>query len=403
MMKLIVTTLLFLVSFMAQASPDLAQQARDLVKRYPLVDGHIDVPFRSYSRWLDVSISQPGRQFDYPRAVAGGLNVPFMSIYTPASAETDGTAYALANRLIDLVEAMVQRSPDKFAMATSVTDVEEQFRAGKVSLALGMENGAPIEGDLEKLEHFHRRGIRYITLAHSKSNHISDSSYDEERPWQGLSPFGLEVVKAMNRLGIMIDVSHLSDKAISVVLDSSAAPVIASHSSVRHFTPGFERNMGDELIRKLGANGGVVMINFGSGFVTAEAQVYSAKFKPVMKAWAEQSKAASGSEPWNAFVTSYREKQPFPFATMSIVADHIDRVVQLVGIDHVGLGSDFEGVGDTLPVGLKDVSQYPNLVAELLRRGYKESDIEKILGANLLRVWRQVEHVAATARTAAAS
>jgi membrane dipeptidase len=389
--------LLVHAAVIAQTAAGPEQQARELVKRYPLVDGHIDVPFRSYAQWLDVSVSQAGRDFDYPRAVAGGLNAPFMSIYTPADAETAGTAYALANQLIDLVEAMVQRSPQKFAMATSVADVREQFREGTVSLALGMENGAPIEGSLEKLEHFYHRGIRYITLAHSKSNHISDSSYDKERPWQGLSPFGLEVVKAMNQLGIIIDVSHLSDKAIASVLENSSAPVIASHSSVRHFTPDFERNMNDELIRGLAANGGVIMINFGSGFVTAEAQVYGAKFKADMKVWAEQSKAGYRSDEWNAYVATYREKRPYPFATMSIVADHIDHVVKLVGVDYVGLGSDFDGVGDTLPVGLKDVSAYPNLVAELLRRGYSEPDIEKILGANLLRVWSQVEKQAASA------
>jgi membrane dipeptidase len=372
------------------------RQATELVRKHLLVDTHIDVPYRIHYEWQDVTQATDKGEFDYPRAVKGGLNVPFMSIYTPAGSEYDGSAYALANTLIDQVEAIVARAPDKFAIATTTRDVERQFREGKISLALGMENGAPIQGSVDKLRHFHARGVRYITLAHSDSNHISDSSYDQVRLWQGLSPFGNEVVSEMNRLGVMIDISHLSDKAAYEVLESSKAPVIASHSSARHFLtnePVFERNMDDELIRALAENGGVIMINFGSSFVTAAANEYRNRYRPAAQAYTQRHGLRPGDPRIMQFEKDYRSKHPYPFATVSDVADHVDHVVKLVGIDHVGIGSDYDGVGDSLPVGLKDVSTYPNLVAELLRRGYSESDIEKFLGSNLLRVWKAVEKV----------
>jgi membrane dipeptidase len=314
-----------------------------------------------------------------------------MSIYTPATSELDGSAYSLANNLIDQVEAIVQRAPDKFAIATSTAEVRAQIRAGKIALALGMENGSPIQGDLDKLKHFYQRGVRYITLAHSLSNHISDSSYDEVRLWQGLSPFGVEVVDAMNKLGMMVDISHLSDKAAYEVLELSRAPVIASHSSARYLVPDFERDMEDKMIEALAANGGVIMINFGSGFVTKAANDYRKLYRPAATAFAEQRGLKRGDPELLQFTKDYHSKHPYPYATVSDVADHFDHVVKLVGVEHVGIGSDFDGVGDSLPVGLKDVSQYSNLVAELLRRGYSNEDVGLILGGNLLRVWTAVE------------
>ncbi len=214
------------------------------------------------------------------------------------------------------------------------------------------------------------------------------------RLWDGLSPFGREVVAEMNSLGIMVDISHLSDKAAYEVLEISRAPVIASHSSARHFVdtdPVFERNMDDELIKALAANGGVIMINFGSGFVTTAAAEYRNKSRPAMDAYAERHGLERGDPAMRQFIKDYQSIYPYPYATVSDVADHIDHVVKIAGIDYVGIGSDYDGVGDTLPVGLKDVSTYPNLVAELLRRDYSESDIEKLLGANLMRVWKAVE------------
>jgi len=222
----------------------------------------------------DISIAIEGRDFDYPRAVAGGLNAAFMSIYTDPELEAEGRSREVAEQLINLVEGVVKTSPGKFAIATSPDDIQLHFAAGLISLPMGMENGSPIEGDLANIRHFYDRGIRYITLAHGLSNHISDSSYDENRQWHGLSDFGVEVVHEMNRLGIMVDISHVSDEAFWQVMNITAAPAIASHSSARHFTPGFERNMNDDMIKRLAENGGVIQINFGSSFVTSEARLF---------------------------------------------------------------------------------------------------------------------------------
>ena len=256
-----------------------------------------------------------------------------------------------------------------------------------------MENGSPIEGKLENLDHFYRRGVRYITLTHSKDNHICDSSYDTSRTHGGLTTFGRDVVTRMNELGILIDVSHLSDDAFWDVMQLTRAPVIASHSSLRHFIPGFERNMSDEMVRAMAENGGVVQINFGSTFLTADANGHNAKTREAVARFAEAN-GGRDSEATRTFRDKYRSENPFPFATVADAADHIDRVVELAGIDHVGLGSDYDGVGDTLPVGLKDVSGYPNLLAELLRRGYSERDLEKICSANVLRVMEANERLA---------
>lgn len=376
---------------------DIDETARNIARHALLVDTHIDMPYALQDGWADVTKAAPDRNFDLPRALEGGLDVPFMSIYTPAELEAEGGAFDLANQLIDSVEALAGRAPERFALAHSTGDVERARARGQVALALGMENGTPIEGDLDKLRHFSERGIRYVTLAHSLSNHISDSSYDENRPWGGLSPFGRKVVVEMNRLGIMIDVSHLSDEAIYQVLELSHAPVIASHSSARHFTPGWERNLSDELIRALAAKGGVVQINFGSTFLTREAREWHEAMDPQRDAWLEHTGYEQDGAEAREWEKTYRESHPFPYASVSDLADHFDHVVGLVGVAHVGIGSDYDGVGDSLPVGMKDVSTYPNLVAELLRRNYLEEDIVAILGGNLMRVWAAVEaHAAAS-------
>lgn len=364
--------------------------AQQLAQQYIIIDTHIDVPYRLHKDWEDVTVATERGEFDYPRAQAGGLNAPFMSIYIPASYERTGGGYQLANQLIDSMEALVSRAPEKFAMAYSTQDVMEQFGSGKISLALGMENGTPINGKLENLQHFYQRGIRYITLSHSESNHIADSSYDLRRRWNGLSPFGKELIVAMNNIGMMIDISHVSDDAFYQAVELSKVPVIASHSSLRSYTPGFERNMDDDMIKALAQNGGVVQINFGSSFISMMANQYGALRK------AAALKAGVPNDA--AFDQAFRKQQPYPFATLDTVLDHIDHVVKLVGIDYVGIGSDYDGVGDSLPIGLKDVASYPNLINGLLQRGYSNGDIEKILSGNFLRVWREVEQYAAKQR-----
>ena len=404
MLRTLTKTLLFLVAWMIPAATCQAQngntddaalmeRARKLAHESILIDTHIDVPYRMTEKWDDISQSTAGGDFDYPRAVKGGLNAPFMSIYIPADYQDTGGAAAFADSLIDMVEGFVERAPEKFAIAKSPEDVRRQFEQGLMSLPMGMENGAPIE-DLAKLSHFRDRGISYITLTHGRANQISDSSYDPERKWQGLSPYGEEVVREMNRLGIMVDVSHVSDSAFYDVMAVSQAPAIASHSSARHFTPGFERNMSDDMIRLLVENGGVIHINFGSSFVTEESNKAGFSAYVEIGKYLEENNMEPGSEEAEAYIEQYRRDHPEPFADVTDVVDHIDHVVSLTSVDHVGIGSDYDGVGDSLPTGLKDVSAYPNLIFHLLKRGYSDDDIMKILGGNLLRVWSEVESAA---------
>ncbi len=377
-----------------QATP---LNANKLASESIIVDTHIDVPYRLAAAAADVSESTDSGDFDHPRALKGGLNAPFMSIYTPAALEAEGKSKETADSLIDMVEDIARQSPKKFAIARSVAEVREQFELNVISLPLGMENGSPIEGDLANLQHFFDRGVRYITLTHSLSNHISDSSYDTNKQWHGLSEFGFELVAQMNRLGVMVDISHVSDDAFWQVIDVSKAPVIASHSSTRHFTPGFERNMSDEMIIALAGNGGVVQINFGSSFVTAQALEYSKARREAGKIYAAEHPQLTESDIAEQFPAVYSAKHgPFPYASLDQVLDHFDHVVTLTSVDHVGIGSDFDGVGDSLPEGLKDVADYPNLIQGLLNRGYSVEDIRKILGENLLRVWQAVEDYAAT-------
>ncbi|MBV36967.1 MAG: peptidase M19 [Rickettsiales bacterium] len=381
-----------------EVAPDYAKQAQEISKKYVIADLHIDVPHRLHDSNEDISVATEGGDFDYPRAIKGGLDAPFMSIYIPANLEFEGEgkSFELANELIDNVEAIVAANPEKFALATSPAEVQANFEKGLVSLPMGMENGSPIEGKLENVQYFYDRGIRYITLAHSRSNHLSDSSYDEARPNEGLSEFGKDVVREMNRLGIMVDVSHLSDDAFYDVMEVSTAPVIASHSSVRDFTPGFERNMDDDMIETMAEKGGVIFINFGSTFISQDSIDNYDAYKEAVKAYIESNNLDSekDAEKIRSFTKSYRQRTPFEFADLNDVLDHIDHVVELVGVDYVGLGSDYDGVGDSLPTGLKDVSTYPNLIKGLLERGYSEQDIAKMLSGNLMRVWREVEQVA---------
>lgn len=387
--------LCFLISCTKTDPPNLSKQ---IASEMLIVDTHIDAPYRLWEQHQsgqeidDISKITTGN-FDFTKAKSGGLNVPFFSIYLPAETEEDGSAYEVANNLIDMVEDIVTLSPDKFTLIKSTDDISSLDIKNTLGVVLGMENGAPIEGDLSRVQFFYDRGIRYITLTHSKTNHISDSSYDENIQWGGLSDFGKQLIEEMNSVGIMVDISHVNDDAFYQAIEISNTPVIASHSSLRHFTPGFERNVDDEMLKALAKKGGVIQINFGSSFITEAPGLYFDKIKKYINDQVIDLKNAS-KEDIDKVRAEFMSKNPFPYANVSLVADHIDRVVVLVGIDHVGLGSDFDGVGDSLPEGLKDVSMYPNLIKELLNRGYKKEDIRKILSGNLLRVWKQVESYA---------
>jgi len=333
---------------------DLAQE---LAQEMVIIDTHLDTPIQLYMQqdkngfYEDIT-KKSSLHFDFDRAVSGGLNVPFFVIFTPPSSEEKGTAFEMAKDLIKILEDIMNKNPGKFRLVKSPEEITNEKNIMQV--VYGMENGAPIESKLSNIKLFSDMGINYITLAHSKSNHISDSSYDENKNWGGLSPFGRKVVAEMNKQGVMIDISHVSDAAFYEVLKLTKTPVIASHSSLRHFVPGFERNVSDDMLRGLAKNGGVIQICFGSEFIAE------------------------------------KKKYPNLVVTVKDVADHIDRVKELVGIDHVGIGSDYDGWRN-FPVGLEDTSTYPNLIRELLNRDYTKEEIEKVFGGNLLRVWREVK------------
>ena len=373
----------------------LKARANELAQKFIITDGHIDLPWRLHKNgYEDISIRTPGGDFDYVRAKQGGLDAPFMSIYVPATYQVTGGAKEMALELMNSVKRITTDHPDKFEMAYSISDVERIFNEGKIALPMGMENGAPIEGDLDNIQFFFDEGIRYITLTHSEDNDICDSSYNlGERTHKGLSDFGKEVVLEMNRVGIMVDISHVSDDAFYQIMDVTQVPAIASHSSARHFTPGFERNMSDDMIKRLAENGGVIQINFGSSFVTQESQDKRKKNSEDVSVFAKENNLESDDPRVKEFAKKVAIDNPV-FCDVTDVADHFDHVVKLVGIDHVAFGSDYDGVGDTLPYGLKDASTFPNLIYHLLKRGYSEEDIEKICYKNIWRVWKATEEFA---------
>lgn len=377
--------------------PQLYARARQIAASTIILDGHIDVPYRLLEEMEDVSQKTAKGDFDFPRAKEGGLDAPFMSIFIPAKLqETPGASKQHAEKLIAMMDSIIAKHPDKFAKALTPADVKNNFAKGLISLPYGMENGSAIEDDLKNVKYFFDKGIRYITLTHGKKNLICDSSYDKDKGWNGLSPFGKEVVAEMNRVGIMVDISHVSDSTFYQVLRLSKTPPICSHSSCRHFTPGWERNVDDDMLRALAQKGGVIQINFGSSFLTEAANQYDNKY------WAHRRQFMSShgiaderDHRVKTEMDEYKKQNPYPYATIDDVVAHIDHVVNVAGIDHVGLGSDFDGVGDSLPTDLKSVADLPKLIYHLLKRGYSETDIEKILSGNVLRVWQQVLDYAA--------
>lgn len=380
-------------NYLPDVDSTLLLKAEVLAKEILIVDTHIDLPDWLYDEWFDVSVKSENGEFDFERAIDGGLNVAFMSIYTAPKLEAEGKSKIKADSLIKLVEKLELLWPDKFKIVKKVSEIRNQKVDDKILLAMGIENGSPIEGNLDNLREFYTKGIRYITLAHYKSNHICDSANDPERKWNGLSPFGEEVVKEMNRLGIMIDISHVSDSTFYDVIKLSKAPVIASHSCCRYFTPGFERNISDEMIIELAKNGGVVQIAFAGFFLREDINKKYIEGEENIKEHLKNFNITPGTDSAWQYESQYWKENPVGKATVDDVANHIDHIVKLVGIDYVGIGSDFNGVGDHLPIGLENVSKYPNLIYELLKRGYSEIDIRKIFGENLLRVWKKVEEV----------
>ena len=307
-----------------------------------------------------------------------------MAIYIP-SEKLEDEAYSFANSLIDLVKNIIKYN-DQFAPALNPTQVIENFNNDKISLPMGIENGSAIGNNLKNLNYFFNRGIRYITLTHAKNNQICDSSYDTNKKWNGLSDFGKLLINEMNNIGMMIDISHVSDKTFYDILEITNKPLIASHSSPRNFTPGFERNMSDNMIKSLAENNGIIMINFGSSFINKKSNILYTEIQESVESW----RLNKGYEINDIEVAKKREeliKNKNPFADLEDVLIAIDHVKNLVGDDFIGFGSDFDGLGDSLPNNLKNVSYYPMILEGLLNRGYSKESIEKICYKNLFRVW----------------
>lgn len=358
-----------------------------------LVDGHNDLPGQvrdkgesSFDK-LDIAQPQPDLHTDIARLKKGGVGAQFWSAYIPVSTMTDGGATRYALEQIDLIHRMVRRYPETFEMAYTADDILRIRRKGKIASMIGVEGGHAIENSLGVLRMFYDLGVRYMTLTHSKTHDWADSCTDEARHG-GLSAFGEEVVREMNRLGMLVDISHVSADAMRDVLSISRAPVIASHSSAYAVAP-HSRNVPDDVLRLIAKNGGVVMVNFYSGFVDPEAARKSPK---MWEAIQELRDKYADEEESRKAVEAYIRQNPLPRGTVHTVVDHIDHIVKAAGIDHVGLGSDFDGIG-TVPVQLEDVSCFPFITQELLNRGYSERDIHKILGGNLIRAFRKAEEV----------
>ena len=383
----------------APFAQDFAARARSLHKQVPLIDGHNDYPWalrgldpaRDFGKG-DITGSMPKLMTDIPRLRAGGLGGQFWSVYVPSTMQGKEAVRVTLDQ-IDIVHRMVRRWPETFATARTAAEVERAFKGGKIASMIGMEGGHSIDNSLATLRMMHTLGAGYMTLTHGANVPWADSATDTPA-LGGLSKFGEEVVREMNWLGMLVDLSHVSADTMEDAIRVSEAPVIFSHSSARAIC-NVPRNVPDNILQMLPKNGGVVMITFVPGFISQQVADYSTKS-------AAQQQSVRAQFPNNeaqvsAAMERWRAENPEPRATLTQVADHIDHVRKIAGIDHVGLGGDFDGITAVVQ-GLEDVSKYPDLTAELLKRGYTDQDIKKILGLNILRVMREAERVSGELR-----
>jgi membrane dipeptidase len=382
--------LLLLVPAPARGQDDPALvQARRLLASQPIVDGHNDLPWEIRTHPLSrMSVARyplreraPGHT-DFARLKQGGVGAQFWSVYIPGEVRDSGYARMQLEQ-IDIARQMIAMYPDELELALSVADVARIRQAGRIASLLGMEGGHAIENSLGALRAYYALGVRYMTLTHNVTLDWADAALDTARH-DGLNDFGREVVREMNRLGMIIDLSHVSPATMHDALDASGAPIIFSHSSARAILD-HPRNVPDDVLARLPQNGGVVMITFVGSFIS-----------PTMHAWSDSLDRAvaeiSDSAARRAAARVWREQHPQPQATVAELADHIEHVRRVAGIDHVGLGGDYDGTSE-LPVGMDDVTGYPVLFAELIRRGWTEPELLKLAGGNVLRVLQQVEHV----------
>ena len=374
---------------------DLELRARDLLRRFPLVDGHNDLPWalraRSPDALADVNLAAPvtGTHTDLPRLAAGGVGAQFWSVYMPASLAGDSAVAAVLEQ-IDLARRMIARYPQALELALTAGDVQRIFASGRVASLLGAEGGHAIAGSLGVLRMLYALGVRYLTLTHNSNVGWADSATDEPQAG-GLTEFGRDVIREMQRIGMLVDLSHTSPDTMRDALDAAAAPVIFSHSSARAVcdTP---RNVPDDVLARLAGNGGVCMVTFVPGFVSQQCADWLAGLK------AEASRRGLDPRDFDqldGLGAEWEAAHPPPRATLAQVADHIEHVRQVAGVPHVGIGGDFDGTPD-VTVGLEDVSTYPALFAELLARGWSESDSAAVAGGNILRTLHDAEHFAAS-------
>ncbi|QDS88939.1 Membrane dipeptidase (Peptidase family M19) [Rosistilla ulvae] len=375
----------------------ITEKAREIHAKSIVIDGHNDLPWKIRTdsdrgfEILDIAKSQPQLHTDIPRLKAGGVGAQFWSVWVPVRLGYDGVAFLTTVEQIELVKKMVATYPDHFASATTVADIRRIHGEGKIASLIGVEGGHCIENSISNLNHFFELGARYMTLTHSDSLDWADSSTDKPKA-NGLSPFGNEVVRRMNQLGMMVDISHVSPGTMHAVLDTSQAPVIFSHSSARAVADS-PRNVPDDVLKRIPEKDGVVMVNYFSAFVVPEAvKVYHAG----LDYRRELAKDHSPAEV-SALYKVWKSKNPMPPGDIDDVLDHIDHLVKVAGWQHVGIGSDFDGIS-AVPVGLEDVSTYPAITQGLLNRGYTEEQIQGILGENLLRVMEKVEATATELR-----
>jgi membrane dipeptidase len=355
------------------------------------VDTHADTPTEYLEHPFDLGVTNTAGHFDYPRMKAGGLDAEFLVAYVPAKYAKKGAA-AFTVKLMEIIHGMVERYPNQVRWADSTEGIRGAVRDNKRALLIGIEGGHAIEDSLELLRAYYRLGARYMTLTHTNTNNWADSSGDKETH-NGLTDFGKQVVLEMNRLGMLVDVSHVSDKTFFDAVAVSKAPVFASHSSARALAD-HKRNMTDEMLRALAKNGGVAMVNFYPVFLSTEAAEASKARDEKLK---DQLAALRAQDPEEGEVYEKGRKalmdaNPLPPVPWTRIVDHIDHIVKVAGIDHVGIGSDFDGIGAT-PVGMEDVSKLPKIREELKRRGYSEGDINKIMGENFMRVFAAAERV----------
>lgn len=383
----------------AAGEPAELRHARRLLKAHPVVDGHNDLPeaIRDYAKApgdleaYDLRQRTAGNT-DLERLRQGGVGGQFWSVYIPA--ELDGGFARTQLEQIELTRRMVARYPDRLALVSTAAELQREMKRGKVASLLGIEGGHALENSLGALRAYYDLGVRYMTLTHSKSLDWADSATDAPK-CHGLSRFGEEVVREMNRLGMLVDLSHVSPETMAAALRVSAAPVIFSHSSARAVCD-HPRNVPDDILRGVAKNGGLVMVTFVAAFVSPEFAKASA---PLWKEWEQRSKGLTDPAAKERLWKELAARMPKIKVPLGLVADHLDHIRRVAGPDHIGLGGDFDG-NDAWPEGLEDVSGYPRLFAELIRRGWSDADLAKLANGNLLRVLRQAEQVSARLRKA---